>query len=375
MLKGFFVSLTVAASLLFSLRDVSFAQSKTEILYVQQNTSLLTYDIDPLTLQATLVGQPLPLAGYQPYVRVFQSANGHFIYVLWGAQQLQMSVSVYATDSSGVPQLPALQTIGPAGISDFTIDPGGKFAYLIQYTNNANLEFFYKMWLFTINATGTLTESSKPQITFPPTYYCYPAFEGFYPNPSQMQYGWLCPGLNPYTGTFYNRGINSQTGELGPAQAFFAFSDNGFINGDIVRLGYRSINDWNLDLTQISMKIYSPQNGKTPFIDCTSAMLAACGVTNNFWQDATGQYLFLAGSNATEMAKIDYSAKQIVDTGYSFDGAPVSSPDDSILYGGCAPLGCIQIYGFDPSAGTVTTGGQFTVAQPVFNSFPAVRHN
>lgn len=373
MSQRFFVSMTVAAALLFALSSASAAQSKTEILYVQQNTSLLTYNIDPTTLQATLVGQPLPRAGYQPYVRVFQSPNGHFIYVLWGPQELQMSVSVYATDSSGVPQLPALQTIGPAGISDFTIDPKGDFAYLIQYTNNANLEFYYKMWLFSSNANGVLTKSSKPQITFPPTYYCNPIFEGFYPNASQMQYAWLCPGLDPYTGTFYSRSVNAQTGALGSAQVFFSFSDDGFINGDIVRLGYRSINDWNLNQTQMSMKIYSPHNGKTPLIDCNSAMLAACGETNNFWQDATGEYLFLAGSNATEMVKIDYAAKQIVDTGYSFDGAPVASPDDSVLYGGCTAPGCFQLYGFDPTLGVVTTGGQFSVAPTVWNIFPAVR--
>ena len=83
--------------------------------------------------------------------------------------------------------------------------------------------------------------------------------------------------------TFYGRTINSETGEWGPSSAFYSFDDNtAGINSDEVRLSSRSINDLNLLNTQTPVRIYPPAGGKTPLIDCTSTMLAACGQASRF---------------------------------------------------------------------------------------------
>jgi len=354
----------------------SIAFGQTEVLYVQQNSSLLTYNIDPATLQATLVGNPLPLSGTAAYVQVFPAPNDHFVYVLTGSQLNQMSLSVYATDGSGVPQQPAAQTLGPAAISGFTIDPNGKFAYWTQYKTNSQYEYLYAIRLFTVNSsTGRLTESPAVQVNFAPSFYCAPIFDGFRPNGSEIQYHLFCtPPDNSLSATYFQSSVNQQTGQLGAAQQIFAYSDNGSTSSDEVRLGYRSLNDLNMLDSTISVKVYPPQGGQTPLLDCTSAMLAACGEASQFWQDVSGQYLLLALSNGFDIARIDYAASQITDTGYSIPEQPYFSPDDSILYGaGYGLTTYVQVYGFNRSTGAVTTGAQIEVTPTFWNTFTTVR--
>ena len=122
------------------------------------------------------------------------------------------------------------------------------------------------------------------------------------------------------------------------------------------------------------MKVYPPQGGKTPLIDCTSAMLAACGQASQFWQDVSGQYLLLPLSNGFDIARIDYVARQITDTGYSIPEQPYFSPDDSVLYGAVYGLAnYVQVYGFNRNTGAVTTGSQVQFTPAFWNTFTALR--
>jgi hypothetical protein len=175
--------------------------------------------------------------------------------------------------------------------------------------------------------------------------------------------------------TFYKRTINSETGEWGPSSEFYSFDDNNDgINSDEVRLSSRSLNDLNLLNTQTSVRIYPPMGGKTPLIDCTSTMLAACGEASQFWQDISGQYLFLSLNGNMEIVKVDLASKRIVDTGSSINLTPNFSPDDAILYGVAqGSESYVQIYGFNKNNGGLTLGDQITVTPTLWNVFPALR--
>ncbi len=375
MCRSPFHFLVLLAASLIAAGGICMGQTSTQVLYVQQDLSLLTYNVDPSTLQATSVGQALPLTGAAAYVQLIPSPNDHFVYVLSGPTLSQMTLSVYATDISGVPVPPAVQSFGPAGVTQFIIDPNGKFAYLTRFRTNSQGEYAYEMRLFTINATtGRLTESPKVQVTFAPSFYCAPEFAGFHPNGSEIRYSNFCTPRDIMSATYYQRSIDSQTGQLGPEKVIYAFSDSNSSSTDDVRIGYRNINDLNLQSGQTSMRIYPINSGKTPWIDCTAAMLAACGQASQFWQDIYGQYLLLSVSTGLEIVKIDWTGKRIVDTGNSIQEDPYFSPDDSILYGASYGVNTyIQIYGFDRSTGALTTGEQIAVSPTFWNVFAALQ--
>jgi hypothetical protein len=66
----FFVSSFALFTLLCAATANCSAQPSVEVLYVQQNTALLTYNVDSATLQATEGGEPLILMGDAATVRV-----------------------------------------------------------------------------------------------------------------------------------------------------------------------------------------------------------------------------------------------------------------------------------------------------------------
>jgi hypothetical protein len=375
-------------ALAVSIASTCFAQSTTEVLYVvqqnvQQNMDIATYNIDPTTLQATQEGKPLPITEGSQTVQVIPPPNGHFIYVMSGANYSDATLSVYATDASGVPQEPAIESLGPAGISQFVIHPSGRFAYLIDFTENYGIqEYFYQMHLYTVDqSTGYLTETSQVH-NFKPTYYCAPFIAGFYPDGSQMEYEWECiyPSNGPFSQTFYEQSVNLQTGVPGPAAKIYGVSDTD-LSSDEVKLAPHTINDFYSTFAPplTEMKIYALTPGsKKPLIVCTALMLAACSQAGGFLQDVSGRYLLMELPSELMIAKIDLSDDNIVDTGYSIpETDPYFSPDDSIIYGlefHYQGTSHVQLYGFDAQSGAVTPGERFAVGKNFYNLFPAQRN-
>ena len=109
-------------------------------------------------------------------------------------------------------------------------------------------------------------------------------------------------------------------------------------------------------------------NTSMPEVQCTASMLAACGALNGVVVHPSGQYLFIGNSNssATEIEKIDYSQKKIVDTGnqvryiqdISGQLGPPFSPDGTLVfttnYTGYGYY--LQVSGFNVSTAQVTSG-------------------
>jgi hypothetical protein len=368
-------------ALMVGIASTCLAQSTTEVLYVKQNTDVITYDIDQTTLQATRVGKGLPVSGGPAAItQVVPTPNGHFVYVTSGPTYNQMTLTAYATDASGVPEQPPFESLGPAPISQFVVHPSGRFAYLITYTNNANLEFFYEMQLYTINpSTGYLTETQVHK--FKPTYYCAPFIAGFYPDGSEMEYVWDCiyPENGPFSQQFFEQSVNSQTGEPGPAVSLFSVSDTD-LSADEVKLAPKTINDFYQSFAppETELRIYPFTTGpKKLLIGCTALMLSACVQADGFLQDVSGRYLFLELPSVLEIVKIDLSTDSIVDTGYSIPETDAYfSPDDAIIYGLNYQYGGVtrvQLYGFDAETGAVTVGERLDVGKNFSYMFPAQR--
>ena len=369
--------------LTFSL-GVCAADAPLEVLYAQLNSTILTYNIDPQTLQGTLVGQPLKAKGSAVYLRVVPAPDDHFLYVLSGTQQSPaQTLSVYATDESGVPQAPAVQVLGPGLISSFIIDPNGRFAYMFTYVMNADGTSTYKLRLFSIDReSGKLVESQRVQATYTEDSYCFPAFNSFDADGDQLVDVLGCgyPDINSIT--YYFRTVDSRTGQLGPDVQFFQINDAVGSSGDEVTVGRRTFVDLHQQLNpfQESVQVYARKvNPGNPIINCTTAMLQACGETGGYVPDITGRYLAMSLSSTFDIVRIDLKNKQLVDTGNSFPSTfqPYFSPDDSIMYAVNYqfPNGnsTIQIYGFDPNTGGLTMGGQISIPPILWNVIPARR--
>jgi len=351
-----------------------------DVLYAVQNSNVLTYDVDPTTLQATLVGSPLVIAGSPVYVQIVPGVAGHFLYVLTGTNYTQMSISVYATDANGVPQAPAVQSFNTNNFEQFIIDPNGKFAYATQSRTDGFQGTGFRLRLFTIDATtGMLTESSQVQGTYGPSLYCSPGFVKFVSNGSALLDEYVCsyPG-NTFGITYHSRTV-SEAGQLGPDVAFFGFESSG-LTSNIVRFGAGTINDLHVSSSnETSVRVFPlTVFPKQPLIDCDAAMLSACADAGSFWQDTTGEYLWLQLSDRFEVVKVDLASKQIVDTGNSFAnvGTPYFSPDDKILYMvlyDINGLSTIKIYGFDFATGGITPGGEISVPKVLWNVYLAQR--
>jgi hypothetical protein len=155
------------------LMPVLAAASSVEILYVTETkagkTSLLTYNVNPITTFATEAGQPDSIGGAS--LDPVTVGSQHLIYV-WNSKD----VWTYLTDANGVPDAEPEQHLTfkfPNPATTFVADPDGKFAYagVIWWnsqteTNNATV------YLFAINpATGELTNLEEAVAQYGPNPY------------------------------------------------------------------------------------------------------------------------------------------------------------------------------------------------------------
>ena len=116
MLRATFLCLLCCLSFTVTQLAASPSQPSTpiQIIYTLDGTTLSTYNIDPLTLQATLAGTLTVQASL--YGWIYPSSNGHCLYfVTSNGYQSSQQIFVYATDASGVPQNPAVQTVNVNG--------------------------------------------------------------------------------------------------------------------------------------------------------------------------------------------------------------------------------------------------------------------
>ena len=76
--------------------------SPLQLVYLQDGTSLTTYNVDPQTLSATQVGQPVNLP-MSSFALLTPSLNGRFLYIRGTDSSQRQHLWIFATDASGVP--------------------------------------------------------------------------------------------------------------------------------------------------------------------------------------------------------------------------------------------------------------------------------
>ncbi len=193
-----------------SAQSSSSPSPSSQILYVFSQGTLATYSVDPNALTFMAVGTPVSLIPTAALMQFEPSPDDRFLYVLWSDAQNQEHFSVYGTDSSGVPQLPAAQTLDVSSLYQFNIHRSGHFAYTMEVTNSSGL-YTSQIRLFLVNSkTGALSEDSQIQGAYGPDYYWPASLYGLSTDGSKLYLS-----LYSTLGTVYReRSVNPRNGTL-----------------------------------------------------------------------------------------------------------------------------------------------------------------
>jgi hypothetical protein len=348
-----------------------------EVLYVINNGAVSTYAVDKNALTFTSLGQPVNLIPTGSLVQFVPAPRDDFLYVLWSDTANEQHISVYATDTSGIPQTPAVQTVDAPSLYQFNIHRSARFVYMMQ-VSAVGAGYISTVRLFYVNSTdGKLHEDPTIQGSYGP-YDVLPA----------SLYGFSADGTKIYLsrqnleGPFYDqRSLNTQSGTVGPDVVLFQPAD-GWINSDMLVIG-----------TQVMVDEHRAA-GSTGYIDvlplvprprhhlfrCSAAMLPACETATNVQIDPSSQYLFLTDppTQRVHVTRIRLKAKKVEDTGNALPMTAETpgfafSPDGTLVYAVLASDSSLHVYSFDPASGQLVGGG---TPLPMGNNYgfcPALR--
>jgi hypothetical protein len=353
----------------------------TQVVYVIGSSTITTYNVDPQTLDATQVGSPLNINTSDNISSVVASPNDHAIYVIIPETATSTQLLIYGTDTSGVPQTPALQVINTNSLGQVLLNPKSSFLYAVFQTPLANLEMQYTIESFEVDAQGKI---SHPQNVATYTLShdasgedCGAGLVGFNSAGTVLYDEVGCSTPESYGITYYERNVNLTTGTLGSDVEVISW-DNGedgidtveFI-GDEVFL-FQEPNDFQSGINSVSIYPLVPDTS-APLLNCTASMLESCGYGTGT-AHPSGKYIFMSDTqNFTEIDRVELNSKKIVDTGnyipYSFGPLAISgqfSPDGTIVYATSPVISGsygIQIYGFNVATSDVTPGGAIGVPE------------
>jgi hypothetical protein len=346
-----------------------------QILYVLSDGTVATYSVDPNTLSFTAVGTPVSFVPTASLMQFEPSPNDHFLYVLWSDAQSQEHLSVYGTDSSGVPQTPPVQTLDVSSLYQFNIHRSGRFAYMMEVTNSNGL-YTSEIRLFQANSTtGVLSKNSQIQGTYGPDYYWPASLYGL-----SSDGGKLYLSLNSPQGTAYReRSVNQHTGTLSSEVRFYA---PGHHWGEPVIGKKLMVDDYRTSSSPGYLNVFpNAPNPRQAFIHCTSAMLGACETATNVQLDPSGHYLFLTDptTQLIHVSGINLTGHRIADTGNSIPFTAETpgfsfSPDGTLVYAILASDSSVHVYGFDSGSGALTPGPSPLPLPASGGICPAQRH-
>jgi hypothetical protein len=349
--------------------------SSVEVVYVAQGTTILTYDINPQTLNFTQVGS-LSISDASTFGALVPSPNDHFVYVIAADSTQTTHLYVYATDANGALQSAPAQKLYAKSLRSLQIDPSANFLYAIYATpNNSGNQTTFSIQRFVVNpSTGAVSQSVVEAKYTLPTYSgytCNVTITGFNAAAIQLYDNVYCiTHEGPYS-TYYERTVDSATGALGPDVQIYTWGSDGE-SGETVQFAGGHMFDFVYpDNPPTSLNIYPIEpNTSKPVLQCTASMLAACGALNGPVVHPSGQYIFIGNSNnsGTEIEKVEYGEKKIVDTGNRVPYAlglfgPPFSPDGSLIFGvNYTGLGYyLQVNRFNVTTSQVTTGEEMFV--------------
>jgi len=356
------------------------APNAKQILYLVSKGSVSTYSAQLSSLTLTPVSETVKLVPSTSITQFVPSPDDHFLYVLWPNSDGLQRLSVFATNSQGVPTPPALQSMNVPSLSQFNIHPSGRFAYLLQIETEPG-GYVAKIRLFNVNSrTGKLSESTEIQGSYGPGL-IWPAFLYGVSENGKLLFD-MSTDISTTTSTaiYRHRSIDLANGTLGPDMTVFRTGGQ-----DSVVLGSKLIIDLNTTSSNPDhnyLNVYSnPAVLGAPTIHCDDAMLAACASATNVQLDPSGKYLFLTNpeAQAVQIAHIDLSAKQVEDTENSIP-MPLNTPGfafnpgASLVYAVLNADDSLHVYGFDATSGTITAWPDPLPVAPGTGFCPAQHH-
>lgn len=375
------------------------AQQPLEVVYMLNGATVQTYNLDRETGVPTQQGQAINLfperaPNYADWAIIRPSADGHFLYVTGGDSEASVNLWVFATQTNGVPQLPALQELsfgtGNDTISSFEISPNGKLAYGVQNNFDSQGELLAQLRKFVVDpGTGLMLEDPNPVAQYRTNLNCSSSLDsaslelrGYNSDGTQMYEEWDCyifHGGGTIT-NYYSRMVDQTTGTVGPDK-FLIAEGGGQETGNAVNITPSSIVDfYDFGYTQgyNTVSVYG-LNGGSPLFTCNAAALEACGYAFNSAVDPSGQDLLLQTSaDSTQVTQIDLAGKQIMTTNYYLEGLVQGfAPDDAFIYTQDTQFSdpwLYYVYTFDPKTGAVQyTGGEIWESSANVTVIPALR--
>ena len=363
--------------------------SPVQVIYVVEGTTVVTYNVDPQSLNPTQVGSALPISAVNGYYSLISSPNGRFLYVFSYSAGSIERLSVYDTDASGVPQTPAVQVINAKGLIDLAIDRNTSFLYAIYALPDATMNYVnYTISRFLVNpSTGAISQRLlQAKYKMPSgaggSEQCGVSIFGFNGAGTKLYDEVFCSYHGGVSASYSERGVNLQIGALGPDVQIFGWN-NSSGGGDKVEfvgdLMFVSAvpNDYQQGLNSVDIYPLKPGTS-TPIVNCTASMLEACGYSSGV-ANPSGKYVFMGISqNSTQIEKVDLSEKKIVATPnyipYAINGF---SPDGTLVYSNNwswdGSYYDLEIYGFDLTTSNVTPGGYINLPAADYY-FVAERH-
>ncbi len=383
-----------------AIAQTSPAQPPLEVVYMLNGATVQTYIIDRETGMPTQQGEAINLfperaPNYADWAIVQPSADGHFLYVTGGDSEASVNLWVFATESNGVPRLPALQELsfgmGNDTTSNFEISPNRKLAYAVQNNYDAQGELLAQLRKFVVDPdTGLVQEDPKPVVQYPTNLNCGSSLNsaelvlsGFNNDGTAMYESWNCYLFHDggTISNYYSRMVNQSTGGAGPDK-FLLSGDGAFEVGNNVTITPTSIVDfswWDYAPGGNSINIYGLNGGSPPLFSCNADVLEACGYAFTAAVDPSGQWLFLQTSgDSTQVTQIDLAAKQILNTDYYLEGlVEAFAPDNAFLYTQDTQFSnpwLYDVYSFNPKTGAVQyTGGQIWQQAAYVTVIPSLR--
>jgi 6-phosphogluconolactonase (cycloisomerase 2 family) len=383
-----------AVAVWFALSSLAFPQNPTlnttpvtatQVLYVADTTDLQTYNIDPQTLQPSLVGTtPLPKAQVNG---IAVSSDGRFLYLMASDvyPATNNRIYVYDTNADGVPGEP-MQSVYATNSYSMVVDPTEKFLYAAHagagLKNQTEPSQIYRYQVD--STTGELTELVNEATYILPiqdTNYCSLSIAGMNANGTAIHDDVFCATHEGANDTYDERTVNPTTGALGSPKTILTWSMGTigspdsvqFVKGLIFNFQY-PINDQPFD----ALEIYRLPNTTTPLITCTASMLTACASDTGV-AHPSAKYVFYTNpqTNATEVDAVDLNSQQIIATGTNFTTPQPDfiqfSPDGSLVYSSDYGPGIVSIFGFNASTAAITTGGSISESN-VAAILPAERY-
>ena len=356
--------------------QIHAATTSRHVFYFTSNSTITTYNVDPTTGTPSQVGSPITIANAKWIGNISTTPNGHFIYVLWPDANYNYWISVYATNSYGVPRsTPAQKLSAPSW--QMMIHNSGKYAYVMQ-TNSGSNGYSETLYLYHIDpTTGVLTQDPKIQATYGPDNFYTESLVSFNKAGTRLYDLWSSSfdGENNYSYSAHT--INTTTGQLSPDVGTI-FTASNYAGVDQQYFTSKYILNLHNDGGYSQLNVYANvKNPQQPLFTCTQAMLNACGAAYNYWLSVDESYVFLPETSDIAIGRIDGSTNQIVETGTIPTGGNVYlfpfNRDNRLIYADMGN-GEIQVYVFDSTNGTATSGGAITFNPATFYSlFPAIR--